>query len=55
MKSREITIIKDGIRDSAVIEYEGGKPTLYLLLNNGIQKPIQHWICTTVSAYYEPI
>lgn len=38
MKSREITIIKDGIRDSAVIEYEGGKSTLYLLLSNEIQK-----------------
>ena len=38
MKSREITIIKNGIRDSAVIEYEGGKPTLYLLLSNGTKK-----------------
>ncbi len=32
MKSREITIIKNGIRENAIIEYEGGKPTLYLLM-----------------------
>lgn len=51
MKSREITIIKNGIRDSAVIEYEGGKPTLYLLLSNGTKKPIQQWIYTTASVY----
>ncbi|EZI26236.1 hypothetical protein [Pseudomonas extremaustralis] len=38
MKSREINIIKNGIRESAVIEYEGGKPTLHLLLNNGVRK-----------------
>lgn len=38
MKSREITIINKGVRDSAIIEYEGGKPTLYLLLSDGTQK-----------------
>ena len=38
MKSREITIIKNGIRESAMIEYEGGKPTLHLLLNDGVRK-----------------
>lgn len=38
MKSREITIIHNGIRDSAVVEYEAGKPTLSLLLNNGERK-----------------
>lgn len=38
MKSREITIIKNGIRKSAMIEYEGGKPTLHLLLNDGVRK-----------------
>lgn len=29
MKSREITIINNGIRESAVIEYEGGKADAY--------------------------
>lgn len=38
MKSREITIIKNGIRESAVIEYEGGKPTLHLVLSDGMRK-----------------
>jgi hypothetical protein len=38
MKSRETTIINNGIRESAVIEYAGGKPTLTLLLNNGERK-----------------
>lgn len=38
MKSREITIIKNGIRESAVVEYEAGKPTLNLVLNNGERK-----------------
>lgn len=38
MKSRDITIIKNGIRESAVIEYEADKPTLYLLLKNGTKK-----------------
>lgn len=38
MKSREITIIKNGVRESALIEYEGGKPTLNLLLANGARK-----------------
>ena len=38
MKSREITILKNGLRESAVIEYEGGKPTLNLLLSNGVRK-----------------
>lgn len=38
MKSREITIINKGIRESATIEYEGGKPTLYLLLSDGTRK-----------------
>ncbi|MGX5797038.1 hypothetical protein [Pseudomonas sp. D2002] len=34
MKSREITIIKNGTRENAIIEYEAGKPTLYLLMND---------------------
>lgn len=38
MKSREITIIKNGIRESAIIEYEGGKPTLYLLIGDETRK-----------------
>jgi len=38
MKSREITIIKNGSRESAVVEYEGGKPTLSLVLSNGERK-----------------
>ena len=38
MKSREITIIRKGIRETAIIEYEGGKPTLYILLNNEARK-----------------
>lgn len=38
MKSREITLIKNGIRENAVVEYEAGKPTLNLLLNNGLRK-----------------
>lgn len=38
MKSREITILKNGLRESAMIEYEGGKPTLDLLLSNGVRK-----------------
>ncbi|PRA20820.1 hypothetical protein [Pseudomonas poae] len=38
MKSREITIIKNGMRETAVIEYEGGKPTLNLLFANGLRK-----------------
>lgn len=38
MKSREITIIKNGIRETAIIEYEGGKPTLYLLLGGETRK-----------------
>ena len=38
MKSREITIIRNGMRESALIEYEGGKPTLNLLLTNGVRK-----------------
>ncbi|MFL1504998.1 hypothetical protein ACI77J_26960 [Pseudomonas sp. O64] len=38
MKPRKITIIKNGIRESAILEYEGGKPTLYLLLGNEPQK-----------------
>lgn len=38
MKSREITIIKNGMRESALIEYEGGKPTLNLLMTNGVRK-----------------
>ncbi|VVN58715.1 hypothetical protein PS687_03117 [Pseudomonas fluorescens] len=38
MKSREITILNKGIRESAVVEYEAGKPTLSLLMNNGERK-----------------
>ncbi|WP_395608190.1 hypothetical protein [Pseudomonas sp. B22129] len=38
MKSREITIIKNGIRENALIEYEGGKPTLNLVLRDGVRK-----------------
>ncbi|KMT53320.1 hypothetical protein [Pseudomonas fildesensis] len=38
MKSREITIIKNGIHESAVIEYEGGKPTLHLRLSDETRK-----------------
>ncbi|WP_025857518.1 hypothetical protein [Pseudomonas sp. CHM02] len=38
MKSREITILKNGTRENAVVEYEGGKPTLNLLLSNGVRK-----------------
>lgn len=38
MKSREITIIKKGLRETAVIEYDGGKPTLTLLMNDGTRK-----------------
>ncbi|VVN46251.1 hypothetical protein PS664_05854 [Pseudomonas fluorescens] len=38
MKSREIIILNKGIRESAVVEYEAGKPTLSLLMNNGERK-----------------
>jgi hypothetical protein len=38
MKSREITIINNGVRESAVIEYVGGKPTLHLALGDGTRK-----------------
>ncbi len=38
MKSREITIINNGIRECAVVEYAEGKPTLSLLLSNGERK-----------------
>ncbi|TFY88840.1 hypothetical protein DYL59_14480 [Pseudomonas kairouanensis] len=38
MKSREITIIKNGARETALIEYEGGKPSLHILFNDGIRK-----------------
>ncbi|MFB3303789.1 hypothetical protein [Pseudomonas sp. AMR01] len=38
MKSREITMIKNGIRETAIIEYEGGRPTLYLLLDGEKRK-----------------
>lgn len=38
MKSREITIIKNGLRENALIEYEGGKPTLNLVLRDGARK-----------------
>ena len=38
MKSREISIIKNGIRESALVEYEGGKPTLNLVLRDGVRK-----------------
>ncbi|MFC6301888.1 hypothetical protein GNF76_25220 [Pseudomonas sp. CCM 7893] len=38
MKSRKITIIKNNIRESAKIEYEGGEPTLTLTLSDGIKK-----------------
>ncbi len=38
MKSREITILNKGIRENAIVEYEAGKPTLSLLLNNGERK-----------------
>ncbi|CRM45317.1 hypothetical protein [Pseudomonas sp. 31 E 6] len=38
MKTREIIIINNGVRESALLEYEGGKPTLTLLLNNGLRK-----------------
>ncbi|MBT2372430.1 hypothetical protein [Pseudomonas fluorescens] len=38
MKSREITIIKNNKRESAIIEYEGGKPTLTISLSDGYKK-----------------
>jgi len=38
MKSCEITILNNGIRDSAIVEYDTGKPTLSLLLNDGERK-----------------
>lgn len=38
MKSREITIIKNGVRETALIEYEGGKPSLHILFNDGMRK-----------------
>ncbi|WP_087694955.1 hypothetical protein [Pseudomonas sp. PE-S1G-1] len=38
MKSRKITIIRDNVRESATVEYDGGKPTLTLSLNNGVRK-----------------
>ncbi|MGY2397461.1 hypothetical protein [Pseudomonas sp. SDO5271_S396] len=38
MKSREISIIKNGLRESAVIEYEGSKPTLEILMSDGTRK-----------------
>ncbi|QHD06352.1 hypothetical protein [Pseudomonas sp. R76] len=34
MKSRKITVIRYGVRESATIEYEGSKPTLHLLMND---------------------
>lgn len=38
MKSREITIIKNGVRETALIEYEGGTPSLHILFSDGIRK-----------------
>ncbi|MBC2381519.1 hypothetical protein HF257_15990 [Pseudomonas sp. WS 5106] len=38
MKSREITIIKNGVRETALIEYEGGRPSLHILFNDGMRK-----------------
>ena len=38
MKSCEITILNNGIRESAIVEYDTGKPTLSLLLNDGERK-----------------
>lgn len=38
MKSREITIIKNGVRETALIEYEAGKPSLHILFNYGMRK-----------------
>ncbi|CAM3259826.1 hypothetical protein [Pseudomonas fluorescens] len=35
---KNIFIIKNGICENAVIEYEGGKPTLHLLLNDETRK-----------------
>ncbi|OPA90106.1 hypothetical protein BFW87_21845 [Pseudomonas fluorescens] len=38
MKSRKITIIKNGIPESALIEYKGDKPTLSLVQRDGARK-----------------
>lgn len=38
MKSREITVIINNTRESATVEYEGGKPVLTISLKNGIRK-----------------
>jgi len=38
MKSVKIITIKNNVRGSVTIEYEGGKPALTLLLNNGFKK-----------------
>lgn len=38
MKSREITIIKNGVRETALIEYEAGKPSRHILFNDGMRK-----------------
>lgn len=38
MKSRKITIIQNNSRESAIVEYEGGKPNLTLSLSNGLKK-----------------
>lgn len=32
--AKTISIIKNGTRENAIIEYEAGKPTLYLLMND---------------------
>lgn len=38
MKTREIAIIKNGVRETAVVGYEGGKPTLHISFSDGTRK-----------------
>lgn len=38
LSNKEITIIRNGILENAFIEYERGKPTLYLLLSGETRK-----------------
>ncbi|AZF04466.1 hypothetical protein [Pseudomonas sp. R5-89-07] len=38
MKSREIIIIRNGVHERAVVEYEAGKTALSVVLSNGLRK-----------------